>query len=270
LLSDHALTHALEGAGLRAPVRFEEVTPSTQATALAMASDGAPEWTLVAAAHQTQGRGRVGRRWDDEPGRALLFSLVLRPRLEPARAGLLSLLAGVAMAEACELVADEGATCLWPNDVLVAGRKAIGILAESVAGAGSLEVVVLGVGANLGDPPGSMPEAGAVDAEDHELLEAFLGAFSRRYAPAHPAFGGLVVAAFRGRCATLGERIRARTTEGDVVEGDAVDVDELGGLLVRTAEGERTIRFGEVEIVRDVSGARVRGDRGRGEPKGPE
>jgi BirA family transcriptional regulator, biotin operon repressor / biotin---[acetyl-CoA-carboxylase] ligase len=265
LLSDHALTHALEGAGHRAPVRFEEVTPSTQATALAMAAEGAPEWTLVAAAHQTEGRGRLGRRWEDERGRALLFSLVLRPRLEPARAGLLSLLAGVAMAEACEIVADQRAACRWPNDVLVAGRKAIGILAESVITADTLEVVVLGVGANLGHPPVSMPDAGAVDAEDTGLLEAFLRTFSRRYEPAHPAFDGAVVAAFRERCATLGERVRARTTDGDAVEGEAVDVDELGGLVVRTLEGARTVRFGEVEVVRGADAAPA-----RSEPRAPE
>ena len=84
MLSEHALSRALEGAGLSAPVRFEEVTRSTQETASRLAEDGAPEWTLVAAGHQTEGRGRLGRTWKDEPGGALLFSLVLRPSLPPA------------------------------------------------------------------------------------------------------------------------------------------------------------------------------------------
>jgi len=87
MLSDHALTRALERVGLQAPVRFDEVTRSTQETALQMAADGAPEWTLVAAGHQIEGRGRLGRSWEDEPDRALMFSVVLRPdlRLEPIR-----------------------------------------------------------------------------------------------------------------------------------------------------------------------------------------
>ena len=84
MLSEDALVRALERVGLRAPVRFDEVTASTQATALELAAAGTPEWTLVAAGHQTEGRGRLGRTWLDRPGRALMFSFVLRPALEPA------------------------------------------------------------------------------------------------------------------------------------------------------------------------------------------
>jgi len=239
VLSDHALSRALEGAGLSAPVRFEEVTRSTQETAARLAEEGAPEWTLVAAGHQTDGRGRLGRTWKDEPGAALLFSLVLRPSLPPEL--------GSAMAEACDEVADQRAACKWPNDVLVAGRKAGGILAESRLAGDRFEFVALGVGVNLGAPPADLPEAGAVQAEDADLLAAFLRAFAGRYEPAHPAFARTVAAAYRTRCATLGNRVRATTGRGAVVEGEAVDVDETGALLVRVADGTEAVRFGEVE-----------------------
>jgi BirA family transcriptional regulator, biotin operon repressor / biotin---[acetyl-CoA-carboxylase] ligase len=247
VLSEHALSRALEGAGLSAPVRFEEVTRSTQETAARLAEDGAPEWTLVAAGHQTDGRGRLGRSWEDEPGSALLFSIVLRPSLLPELGGLLSLLAGAAMAEACEEVADQRAACKWPNDVLVAGRKAGGILAESRLTGDRFEFVTLGVGVNLGSPPSGMPEAGAVHAEDADLLAAFLRAFAGRYEPGHPAFARTVVAAYRTRCATLGTPVRARTGRGTVVEGEAVDVDETGALMIRVGGGLEAVRFGEVE-----------------------
>jgi BirA family transcriptional regulator, biotin operon repressor / biotin---[acetyl-CoA-carboxylase] ligase len=246
VLSEHALSRALEGAGLSAPVRFEEVTRSTQETAARLAEDGAPEWTLVAAGHQTEGRGRLGRTWTDEPGGALLFSLVLRPPLSPELGGLLSLLAGTAMAEACDEVADQRAACKWPNDVLIAGRKAGGILAESRLAGDRFEFVALGVGVNLGAPPADLPDAGAVQAEDAGLLAAFLRVFAGRYEPGHPAFGHTVAAAYRTRCATLGARIRARTGRG-VVEGEAVDVDETGALMIRVAGEVETVRFGEVE-----------------------
>jgi BirA family transcriptional regulator, biotin operon repressor / biotin---[acetyl-CoA-carboxylase] ligase len=247
VLSDHALSRALEGAGLSAPVRFEEVTRSTQATALRLAEDGAPEWTLVAAGHQTEGRGRLGRTWMDEPGKALLFSLVLRPALRPELGGLLSLLAGTAMAEASEEVANQRAACKWPNDVLVAGAKAGGILAESRLAGDGFEFVALGVGVNLGAAPAGVPGAGAVRAEDSDLLAAFLRAFAARYEPSHPGFARAVVAAYRTRCATLGTSVRARTEGGTVVEGEAVDVDETGALLVRVAGTIEAVRFGEVE-----------------------
>jgi len=247
VLSEDGLAHALETVGLRAPVRFDEVTASTQVTALEMALDGAPEWTLVAAGHQTAGRGRLGRTWTDQPGGALLFSLVLRPELDPDAGGLLTLLAGTAMARACFELADQRTACKWPNDLLVAGRKAGGIIAESLVVDGSFEHVVLGVGINLGSPPADVPDAGAVDAVDDELLEAFLSEFVRAYQPAHPAFAGGVIAAYREVCATLDTRVRATTSTGELVEGEADDVDERGGLVVRTPTGDEVVRFGAVE-----------------------
>ena len=246
MLSEDGLARAFERLGLRAPVRFDEVTASTQVTAVEMARAGTPEWTLVAAGHQTGGRGRLGRSWVDVPGGALLFSLVLRPHLEPDAGGLLALLAGTAMARACVELADQRTACKWPNDLLVAGHKAGGIIAESRIEAGVFAFVVLGVGVNLGEPPAEISGAGAVDAADDELLEAFLSAFVRSYQPAHPAFAGGVVAAYRELCATLGTRVRAVTATG-VIEGEAVDVDELGGLVVRTSSGEEVVRFGAVE-----------------------
>ena len=247
VLSEDALVRALERVGLRAPVRFDEVTASTQATALELATAGTPEWTLVAAGHQTDGRGRLGRMWVDLPGRALMFSFVLRPGLDPGSGGLLTLLAGTAMAQACFELADQRAACKWPNDLLVAGRKSGGILAESRLVGDRFEYVVIGIGVNLGAPPSDVSEAGAVEAEDDELLGTFLAAFVRGYEPEHPAFAGSVIAAYRQVCATLGTRVRATTTAGAIVEGEAVDLDDRGGLLVRTTAGDEVVRFGEVE-----------------------
>lgn len=247
MLSDHALTRALERAGLRAPVRFEEVTRSTQATALRLAEDGAPEWTLVAAAHQTQGRGRLGRIWRDEPGRALLFSLVLRPDLDPDRGGLLTLLAGDVLATACEDIAGGHAACKWPNDLLVEGRKAGGILAESRIAGDRFGHVVLGVGVNLGAAPEHVPGAGAIDAGDEELLGAFLLGFAGRYHPGAHGWGASVLDAYRDRCATIGARVRATSTGGDTVEGVATGIGDRGELVVDTTQGPRAVAFGTVE-----------------------
>ncbi len=160
---------------------------------------------------------------------------------------MVSLLAGVALAEACDELAGPGAACKWPNDLLVGGRKAGGILAESRLAGDRFEHVVLGVGVNLGAPPAELPDAGAVRARDADLLAAFLRRFAHRYEPGGPAFAGAVVAAYRERCATLGVRVRATTSSGSVVEGEAVDVDETGGLVVRTDGGSAVVRFGDVE-----------------------
>jgi BirA family biotin operon repressor/biotin-[acetyl-CoA-carboxylase] ligase len=246
VLSEKALVQALERNGIAAPVRYEDATPSTQALAEEMASAGAPEWTLVAAGHQTEGRGRLGRSWADEPGTALLFSLVLRPDLEPRLGGLLTLLAGTALVRACGRASGQRAACKWPNDLLIDGRKAGGILAGSSITEDRFEHVVLGIGVNLTAPPPGFDDAGAVHAEDSALLEGVLGELARVYRPGLSRAAADIVTDYRAVCATLGTRVRATTTDGITVEGVAEDVDELGGLVIQTRSGLEVVRFGEV------------------------
>lgn len=245
MLSEHDLRRALERSGLEAPVRFDEVTRSTQETAVSFAEEAAPEWTLVAARHQTAGRGRLGREWIDQPGRALMFSFVLRPALSPERGGLLSLLAGEALVVAVRVVAGVAAGCKWPNDLLVQGGKVGGILAESKISGDRFDYLVLGVGVNL-DPPQSVPGAAGIgNCDEAELLAEFLERFRSGYE--HPDG---IVDAYRRICITLGADVRATTVDGRAVEGRAVDIDETGSLIVETGTGRETVRFGEVEHLR--------------------
>ncbi|MDP9296332.1 MAG: biotin--[acetyl-CoA-carboxylase] ligase, partial [Actinomycetota bacterium] len=220
-LTAASLERAVRAAGISAPVRFEEVTDSTNSRALALAEGGAPEWTIVAAGHQTAGRGRLGRTWLDDAGRSLLFSVVLRPELSPSLAGLLSLLGGAAVADACRDVAAVEAGCKWPNDVLVRDRKLAGILAEASVAEGRLRHLVLGVGVNLAPPPVGLSGAtGLEGVGGAELLGAFLAAFREGYQPLEPGFGEEVVRRHRERSVTVGRRVRAQTVSGEVVEGD--------------------------------------------------
>ena len=249
-LSELVLAHALERIGAQAPVRFDEVTRSTQITARSLADEGAPEWTLVAAAHQTEGRGRLGRGWVDEPGEALMFSVVLRPDLRAERGGLIPLLAGWALAVACREATGLEARCKWPNDLMVGEGKAGGIIAESKLSGDGIEHVVLGIGVNVAAAPAVAGAAAIGDVEPAEVLESFLIAFAGRYEPGHPAFPGATLAGYREVCATIGTRVRATTNSGLVVEGEAVDLDDAGGLVVRTDDGLEVVRFGHVEQLR--------------------
>src|SRR4029078_1466905 len=120
---------------VRGPVRAEEVTASTNATAVELARARSPEWTLVSAAHQTEGRGRLDRSWTDALDGSLLFSLVLRPRVEPARAGRLSRLAGACMTTAIRDTTGRQVVCKWPNDLLLHEDKVGGVLLEAAVAA---------------------------------------------------------------------------------------------------------------------------------------
>lgn len=134
--------------GLGEPYLHAAETSSTQD----LLRDGDyPHGAVAVAEHQTAGRGRSGRRWDDAPSTALLFSVLLRP---PVTAPLpqLSLVVGLAVAGAIEREADVCAVVKWPNDVLIAGHKVAGILLEA-----SAAVVVCGIGINVNQEERDLP-----------------------------------------------------------------------------------------------------------------
>ena len=243
MLSVVDLERAFVDLGLDAPVRFDEVTGSTNATALEMAEAGAPEWTLVAAAHQTAGRGRLGRSWTDRPGAALMFSLVVRPSVDPSRAGLIPLLAGVAMAAAIRDVAGADVRCKWPNDLLVDGSKVGGILVESSVADGRLAHAVVGIGVNL-EAPGDVPAAAGIgDADPAMLLTSFLRGFHAGYVRLPEG----AAEAWTEVSGTLGRSVEVTPRDGPSIRGRALAVDERGALVLQTGNGTVTVSSGEVE-----------------------
>jgi BirA family transcriptional regulator, biotin operon repressor / biotin---[acetyl-CoA-carboxylase] ligase len=243
VLNGDALQRALSAAGLTAPVRWDEVTESTNATALAMAAEGTPAWTLVAAGHQTAGRGRQGRAWRDRPGSALMFSLVLRPAWEPGSVGLVSLAAGAAMAETASERSTREVRCKWPNDLMMGESKVGGILGEAEVEAGRIGHVVLGIGVNLAEPQ-DVAGAGAIgDVDQAALLTGFL----QRFRPMIEDSQEEILSRWRAVSATLGRRVEAATVGGDTASGVAVDLDETGALLIETGEGLVRVAFGEIQ-----------------------
>jgi BirA family biotin operon repressor/biotin-[acetyl-CoA-carboxylase] ligase len=128
--------------------RFVEECASTQR----LLDPDDPEGTTVATDLQTQGRGRLGRTWEAPAGRALLFSVLLRPTPPMALWPELSLVAGDAVAAALEAEAGVSAALSHPNDVVVAGRKLAGILPEASTGR-----VVLGIGINVNQSAEELP-----------------------------------------------------------------------------------------------------------------
>jgi len=130
------------------PYEHVESTPSTQ---LLVPAD-APEGALVVAEEQTAGRGRLGRRWLAPAGTSLLCSLQLRPPVAPERLPELTSVASRACAEAIASLLGLEPELKFPNDVLLAGRKVAGILAEARE-----ERVVLGIGVNVNVPAEELP-----------------------------------------------------------------------------------------------------------------
>jgi BirA family biotin operon repressor/biotin-[acetyl-CoA-carboxylase] ligase len=151
--------------GFGRPYYYAAETASTQR----LPPEDAPHGAVALAEHQTEGRGRLGRVWVDEPGAGLTFSVVLRPAPPVADWPAVTLVAAHAVAAAI----GDGAAIKEPNDVLVGGRKVCGILAEAT------DRIVLGIGVNVAAAP--WPGAGAVGADRLALLVEILDRLERGY-----------------------------------------------------------------------------------------
>lgn len=218
-------------AALTAETRFRDVrvldsVGSTNQLVAAAASEGAPEGLVVAADHQTAGRGRLDRRWDDRPGDGLLVSVLLRPAgLPAARWHLVTAAVALAARAACGEVAGVEPDVKWPNDLLVGGRKLAGILAEAAGGA-----VTVGMGINVHGGP---PEAAVLDLAAgrriprEELLVRWLYQLDARVAD-WDAVGD----EYRRVCATVGREVSVELIGGERLVGLAEGVDPLGRLVV--------------------------------------
>ncbi len=262
-----------------ADVRWVASTGSTNADALALARDGAPEGVVVVADHQTAGRGRYERAWVAPPGGSLLVSVLLRP---PYRvASTTTMATAVAMAEAVEEVTGVSPGLKWPNDLVMAGeggeRKLAGILAEAdwpasaTISAGWREppaheraVIVVGVGLNVCWPDADEAIRDVADTavalnwvttepiDRVDLLVAFLRRLDRGYRQLVSEGPETAMDEWRRRSATLGRRIRVDLGADDV-EGTAVDVTAEGHLVVEALGGQhRTFAVGDVVHLRDA------------------
>jgi BirA family transcriptional regulator, biotin operon repressor / biotin---[acetyl-CoA-carboxylase] ligase len=122
---------------------------STNRVAMELGYAGEPEGTLVLAEEQTAGHGRAGRTWHSERGTGLYFTLLLRPRLAPAQAPLLTMLAGLSAHAAIQGLTGLTPELKWPNDLLVNGKKVGGILTEMHAEPSVVRFVIVGIGINV-------------------------------------------------------------------------------------------------------------------------
>ena len=122
---------------------------STNRVAMELGYAGEPEGTLVLAEEQTAGRGRAGRSWHSERGTGLYFTLLLRPRLAPVQAPLLTMLSGLSAHAAIQGLTGLTPELKWPNDLLLNGKKVGGILTEMHAEPSVVRFVIVGVGINV-------------------------------------------------------------------------------------------------------------------------
>lgn len=232
---------------------------STNDAAMAAGHAGEPEGLAILADRQGSGRGRLGRTWASLPGLGIYTSILLRPPVPPLRAPLLTLMAGLATAEAVEAVGQVAPAMKWPNDVLCGGRKVAGILTEMATMGQQIGHVVVGVGINVGhravDFPAEM-EATATSIEmvagcrvdRGKVAAALYNAMDRWYSIFCQEGTDAILQQARRRTATLGRPVTV-LADHQRWQGIALDLDTDGALLVRDETGAvRRVLAADVSI----------------------
>lgn len=237
---------------------YREVN-STQEIAKKLAAGGSEEGTLVVAETQTAGKGRRNRNWFSPKG-GIYLSIILRPKLAPSQAPLMALLAGVAAAKTIRELYKLKAELKWPNDILVNDKKVGGVLIEIAAETDAINWLVVGIGLNANTKTASFPpelRTTAVSLEEGcgrkiprvELVRRLLEEIERLYLVFDNQGSAPILEGWKSMTNTLG--VPVRVTNGEVIEGKAVDVDQDGALIIKTADGEiRRVVAGDVSLRR--------------------
>ncbi len=239
-------------------IYFYEETDTTNNRARELALEGAPEGTLVVAEKQTAGRGRRGKVWESPLGTGIWMSLVLRPQIAPAEASVLTLLCGLATAEAIEAETGLSAGIKWPNDILINGKKAVGILTEMDCEMSEVHFVIPGIGINVNTasfPPEIADIATSLYLEcgktvsRRRLVHKVLERLEEHYETfLRTGSFAAMLEDYRKHCITLGKEVHVLGREPFFAE--ALDITPEGELLVRRADNgkEEVVFSGEVSI----------------------
>lgn len=235
---------------------FESID-STNNKAKSLALEGAEEGTLIIADEQTAGRGRLGRTWQSERGKNLTFSLIVRPTLPPDRLGLLSLTAGLAIAQAVKILLNLSPDCKWPNDVLLDGKKFCGILSEAVLQQRTLLAAIIGAGVNVNQTkfsPELQPTATSLsievghDVNREEVLAAILLRLEHFYGILLSGDSKVILSQWRRSSMMFRKRITVNQ-QGRTIMGTASALDDDGGLILLVDGKKQKLLAGDVTIV---------------------
>jgi len=242
-LFDFEIKRGLKTTVIGQKIFYKEIVSSTMDEAFQLALQGEKEGTVICAEKQTKGRGRMGRVWESPKSKGIYLSVILRPSLAPSDIARLTLLAGVAVCEAINEVADVNAQIKWPNDVLIKGKKVAGILTELNAEMERVRFCIIGLGVNVNTPLGSVfKNATSLRIETQkkcsrvQLTQEILKKLDAWYIVLKKEGFSPIINRWKALSSTLGRNIHLKDQNNDV-EGKAVDLDEYGGLMIKTKSG---------------------------------
>lgn len=240
-------------------LHYVDSTGSTNAMCKNYANSGCADGTVCVAEEQTGGRGRLSRGWFSPAGKGLWFSLVLEPPFLPEEAPKCTLMAAVAVVKAVNSYKGVKAAIKWPNDILLDGKKLVGILTEMSAEFGHINYVVIGTGINVCVPRDMVPpelRESAISLADKaeepinrvELLAKVLDNLEELYEIVLKQGFKPILAMWRTYSTTLGKMVKVIAPDSTYI-GKALDINEEGILLVQKADGTiAEVLAGDVSI----------------------
>jgi len=223
-------------------ILFVEDVQSTNDEARRLSSLGEKEGTVVVAASQIKGRGRLGRRWISPPG-GIYLSIILKPYISPSKFPVITLLSSVAVVRTIRGMTGLDTSVKWPNDVVICGKKVGGILCEAVK-----NTVIVGIGINLNTSISLFPsslkkqvtsirfELGA-NVDRDRVIKILLEEIDKLYRDFLHHKQDEIVSEWSGLCRTLGNMVRIETAKG-TISGLAERIGGRGELLVRGYDGK--------------------------------
>jgi BirA family biotin operon repressor/biotin-[acetyl-CoA-carboxylase] ligase len=254
LVSSPDLLLPCEFPDLEQKIHYFPEIGSTMDAARELAKKGAKEGTIVIAEAQSRGRGRLSRQWLSPEG-GIYFTLILRPRISPAYAPRINLMAAIAVAATIRKLFGLKAELKWPNDVLIKGKKVCGILAEMDAEMDVVNFVNVGIGinANASIPcfektATSLKDALGREISRKELLNVLIMEIERRQPLLMKAD---LLREWKRLSATLNKEVRVMSL-GEEVMGQAIDIDGTGALILKSKDGSlRTVLAGDCIHLRE-------------------
>lgn len=236
---------------------YAPVIDSTNTKAKQLAEEGYPSGTVVIAERQEAGRGRRGRSWESPDGAGIFMTLMLRPDIKPDNASMLTLVAALAVAAAIRKCTGRPAGIKWPNDIVMNGKKACGILTEMSAQINYVNHVVVGIGINVYNE--SFPEEISqiatslyLETKRHFAREILIEEVWEQFERYYEIFletedlSGLVKE-YETHLVNMHQSVRVLDPK-EPFEGKAMGITARGELIVDTGAGRRFVSAGEVSV----------------------
>ncbi|WP_096200909.1 biotin--[acetyl-CoA-carboxylase] ligase [Bacillus sp. FJAT-45350] len=228
-------------------ITFQESVTSTQELAHRLAQENAVEGHVVISDEQTKGKGRLGRVWHSPMGTSVYMSLILRPQIPPQQAPQLTLLAAVAVVQGIEKATGLQCEIKWPNDILLKGKKIVGILTEMQSEPDCVHSVIIGIGINVNHKREQFPSdirdiATSLCIEKNEeinraaLIRSIFEELESLYVKYLEHGFDIIKPLWESYAVSLGKQIKATTVKG-VLIGYAKGITNDGVLLLEDAQG---------------------------------